>query len=435
MSGEPLYSTAGELAEGRSFQKGEPLIRECYLHFNGPGAAGFGVKRAAMLLPESVMLLTAPGCCGRHGTITGAKTGFENRIFYLRMEERDVVTGNYLKKIPKAAAEVCRSASPKALLLCMTCVDAILGTDLDRIGRQIEAECKIPVAACFMDPITRESKKPPMVSVQNALMQCIVPMKKSQGAANILGNFVPIDEKSEFKPLLQQAGFVKIRQISECSSFDEYLKMGEASLNIVINSQAQASADHLEKKCDIPSFRFVHTYGIKRTEEQYRFLGEYLGTELDISRYLREAEEAVWKFFAKYKNLKIAVGEAVNGNPFEIALTFLESGIDVPFVFRNILIPEDRPFIKGIAEIKPKLKIYSGVHPSMLSGFDFQEKADVVLGLDAGYFLPEAVSICWNMEQQPLGFESIVSLCAEIEKNIENPVKHRDQIYGSYLVV
>ena len=36
------------------------------LAFNSPGAQGFGVKRAALALPESVMLLVAPGCCGRN---------------------------------------------------------------------------------------------------------------------------------------------------------------------------------------------------------------------------------------------------------------------------------------------------------------------------------------------------------------------------------
>ena len=48
-------------------------IEKCHLHFNGPGNAGFGVKRTALLLPESVMLLVAPLCCGRHGTIAGKK--------------------------------------------------------------------------------------------------------------------------------------------------------------------------------------------------------------------------------------------------------------------------------------------------------------------------------------------------------------------------
>ena len=39
------------------------------LAFNSPGAQGFGVKRAGLSIPGSVMLLVGPGCCGRNTTI------------------------------------------------------------------------------------------------------------------------------------------------------------------------------------------------------------------------------------------------------------------------------------------------------------------------------------------------------------------------------
>ena len=37
--------------------------------FNSPGAEGFGVKRAGLAIPGSIMLLVGPGCCGRNTTI------------------------------------------------------------------------------------------------------------------------------------------------------------------------------------------------------------------------------------------------------------------------------------------------------------------------------------------------------------------------------
>ncbi len=38
------------------------------LAFNSPGAEGFGVKRAGLAVPGSVMLLVAPGCCRSDGS-------------------------------------------------------------------------------------------------------------------------------------------------------------------------------------------------------------------------------------------------------------------------------------------------------------------------------------------------------------------------------
>ena len=57
------------------------------LAFNSPGAEGFGVKRAGLAVPDSIMLIVAPGCCGRN-------IGFEfyaglSRPFLLSADGRD----------------------------------------------------------------------------------------------------------------------------------------------------------------------------------------------------------------------------------------------------------------------------------------------------------------------------------------------------------
>ena len=56
------------------------------LAFNSPGAQGFGVKRAGLAIPGSVMLLVAPGCCGRNTTILSELGGYSDRFFYLMMD-------------------------------------------------------------------------------------------------------------------------------------------------------------------------------------------------------------------------------------------------------------------------------------------------------------------------------------------------------------
>ena len=52
------------------------------LAFNSPGAQGFGVKRAGLAVPNSVMLLVAPACCGRNTTMLSAESGYGDRFFY-----------------------------------------------------------------------------------------------------------------------------------------------------------------------------------------------------------------------------------------------------------------------------------------------------------------------------------------------------------------
>lgn len=83
------------------------------LAFNSPGAEGFGVKRAGLAVPGSIMLIVAPGCCGRNTSLISSMREYDNRFFYLMMDETDIVTGRHLKKIPKAVEEICESLEQK----------------------------------------------------------------------------------------------------------------------------------------------------------------------------------------------------------------------------------------------------------------------------------------------------------------------------------
>ena len=105
------------------------------LAFNSPGAEGFGVKRAGLSVPGSVMLIVSPGCCGRNTSSISTMKGYENRFFYLTMDETDLVTGRHLNRIPKAVCELAAGLKkkPSVIMICITCVDALLGTDMERV--------------------------------------------------------------------------------------------------------------------------------------------------------------------------------------------------------------------------------------------------------------------------------------------------------------
>ena len=71
MRGTAYYCTVEELQKrGRDdipeqFRSNTHLIYSspATLAFNSPGAEGFGVKRAGLAIPDSIMLIVAPGCC------------------------------------------------------------------------------------------------------------------------------------------------------------------------------------------------------------------------------------------------------------------------------------------------------------------------------------------------------------------------------------
>ena len=95
MMQDAFFCTVGELAAmGREnippqFISGAHLIYSspATLAFNSPGAEGFGVKRAGLAIPDSIMLIVAPGCCGRNTSLISSMREYDNRFFYLMMDE------------------------------------------------------------------------------------------------------------------------------------------------------------------------------------------------------------------------------------------------------------------------------------------------------------------------------------------------------------
>ena len=218
------YCTVGELNKcGRDnipdqFKSNMHLIYSspATLAFNSPGAEGFGVKRAGLAVPDSIMLIVAPGCCGRNTSLISSMREYDNRFFYLMMDETDIVTGRHLKKIPKAVEEICNSLDkkPSVVMVCITCVDALLGTDMERVCRKAEERTGLPVRPCYMYALTREGRKPPMVHVRQSLYSMLEPTKKKGNVVNLLGFFSPLVDDCELYDLLHSAGIKTIPEIS-----------------------------------------------------------------------------------------------------------------------------------------------------------------------------------------------------------------------------
>ena len=48
---------------------------------------------------------------------------------------------------------------PSVVMVCITCVDALLGTDMERVCRKAEEKAGLPVRPCYMYALTREGTK------------------------------------------------------------------------------------------------------------------------------------------------------------------------------------------------------------------------------------------------------------------------------------
>lgn len=420
---KPFSITAQELVELGPDRIPEEFIPACHLiysspatlFYNSPGAVGFGVKRAALVLPESAMLLVAPNACGRNSTVMSTEEGYADRMFYLPMTETDLVTGRHLSRIPEAISEIMEVADPrpKAIVICITCVDALLGTDLPRICRKAEAENDVLVIPSYMYAIEREGKKPPMVAIRETLYSLLERPSVDPRTVNLLGFFSELDPDSDLISLMKGAGIKTVNQIAAMETLDDYYEMGKANFNIVLHPEAVYAAGTLQKRLGMPFLELHRLYDPERIHNQYRLFGSAVGLALDDSD-LYEACTAARDAFAKqFAGTTVAIGEMCNANPYELAAFLSRSGLHVKSVFSN-LTAYDFPFLKQLAEVSPETRVYTGISPSMVHYEE--EDVDVTIGKDAAVYCPHAKHVLWNSEKQPFGYTAVNGLLAELKE-------------------
>jgi nitrogenase molybdenum-cofactor synthesis protein NifE len=245
------------------------------------------------------MLLVAPGCCGRNTSLVSSLPAYHDRFFYLNMDETDVVTGRHLKKIPQAVEEVVNSLKqkPSVVMICITCVDALLGTDMERVCRKAEERVGMPVRPCYMYALTREGRKPPMVHVRQSLYSLLEPRKKKGNVVNLLGFFAPLADDCELYDYLKSIGVRTIHEISREPDLKSFYTMAEANFNLVLHSEARVAASDLEERLKIPSIELTRLYQIDKIQSQYRALGQVLGVTFeDDADYQNEVAAAAKEY-------------------------------------------------------------------------------------------------------------------------------------------
>ena len=433
MAGKAITYTAAQIAKlGKDnipaeLLSGHGLVYSspATLAYNSPGAEGFGVKRAGLAVPESVMLIVSPGCCGRNTSIVSSMPQYKDRFFYLMMDETDLVTGRHLKRIPEAVCEVVsfldgqKGKKPKVVMICITCVDALLGTDMERVCSACERALNdgTRVRPCYMYALTREGRRPPMVHVRQTLYSLLEPMEKDPKSVNIIGNFAPLED-GELQKYLTKAGVKHIRQISTCGSYEEFLKMASANFNIVTNPEVRASAHDMSQRLGIPYIELTRIHDVERTALQYKSFANAVGIGIDLSEDEDRAKEAVGSLKRSFPDLTFNIGECLNADPFELALSLVRYGFKVDEIY-GTLAPEKFRYVSKLAELSPDTKIFCNMEPTMLYYDMSASRAHISLGKDAAFYCPGIPNVAWNSDIQPFGFQGITKLMETIEKTMK----------------
>ncbi|PWR74551.1 nitrogenase component 1 [Methanospirillum stamsii] len=411
------------------------LSPDC-LHYCPPTSAGWGIVRVALLVPESAMLFVSPSGCARHAAIAGIHLGFWDRFFCYRLSETDIVSGAYMDNIPRVSEEILRRTGMKALIICSTCIDDLLGSDYDNLVAEIERKTGIPVRLCRMDPICMHTPNAPPLKVQETVYKFLQPSAKHDDSINILGNFASIDETSEFYEVLCQTKDREIRHITNYSSYEEFQVMATSSYNLLIKPAGILAAQDLKNRLNIPWISAYHSYGIERIDGMYHMFEKTFNESFELDDYRDEAIDTTkWFTDVHGESVSVAVGSTANAAPFELARTFVEIGIDVPYIFADAVQEWEKTHVQWLKKHNPSMKVFSSSHPKMADARDMQLHTDYAIGFDAGYYCPGAKTVPWGLEKQPFGYSGLISLLHEMDAVTDVPQDFKSMVYASGLVI
>ena len=125
------------------------------------------------------------------GRLAPTCRGGNSGVSYLYLEEDDIVSGGYEELIADAAIELLEHLEhagklPKVLMIFVSCIDDLLGTDHEAIVQTLsEKRPDVRFTFCHMNPISMDTNVPPPVNIQNKIYSTLDPVQEKDAGINL----------------------------------------------------------------------------------------------------------------------------------------------------------------------------------------------------------------------------------------------------------
>ena len=349
-------------------------------------------RHAVLRVPESHTLYVGPvGCMRRHALRTH-EAGDAGNSSYLAVSEETVACEGYEALIAQAVDEILSQVAPtaRAVFVSLFCIDDFLGTDEEALLEGLaEAHPGVRFAVDRTHPIAATAKAGMGEKKQTNLYSLLEPVgaEEHDQGVNLVGNFAPLPVETEFFDVLRGWGLGPVRQLFDCTTYDEYASLACSRVNIVLRAQSMPAALEMQRRLGIPAFPMPATYDPAQVKRAYAELAGLLGLAApDCSGWRARAERATSRAAAALEDRSVAVDCKASLNPHSVARALLDAGIDVRWVLRSKhLFTTDAEDARIIEQRRPQVLVMRNDDPRLgTSASPIAPDPDVVaVGSDA----------------------------------------------------
>lgn len=406
------------------------------LQYVSPAHGGWGMVRIGALVPESHQLFVAPFACGRHGALGGEVNGIKDKISYLYIDESDIVSGHYEHLIPDAVEELFETLEkrPKVLLIFVTCLDDLLGTDHEQLNRRLSEQFPdVEFRSCHMNPISHDTKFPPGITLQNTLYSLLPKEEEKVDAINFIGNNVAVDKECELFKMIKNHGY-KVNHISDFDTFAGFQTMSKSKVNLVLSPVAKYASSTMKKNLEIEPLLAYHTYDMAEIEEFYHELSSKLHLRFDYAPYKEEAETMIKEALKVIGQHPIAIDYQAVRKPFTLAKALLEYGFSVKFVMTDEVKSIEKEAYEYITENHKEIEVINAIHHDMVK-HEHENKDYLCIGFDCSYATNAKRVVDLNQDETLFGFYGIKELMRMMITAYKNQVNLHEIIEEAGLIV
>lgn len=406
--------------------------------------------RIAMMIPESYELFISPAACGRHGALGAVQHGIKDRLSYYFVDEKDIIEG-YDAAVMDAARQLLarldtRGKKPRVLILFVTCIDDLIGTDNDAVAEELER--RYPgtyFIFCHMNPITDDRPDSPMVSIHKSIYQLLgrIGDGTEDTGVNCIGNLEQLHPSCEFYQIAALLGLAPVRHVHACETFAAFKEMTKSCCNAVFFPAAMPAARLLETSCGQPAIPLYYSYDPEVIQETYcRFAekaAELTGTPVPDAFYellkscRSRLEKKAERVRQKLDGRSVGVDDFACAAPFELAKFLMDCGIRVAYIgYREA--SGEVSCVESLQAREPELRVISLLDyhlPGTIGKIDTPADDLICIGVDLAYVLRASYVADLFFDEGNYGFYGLevvldrLAAAAEQEADLQELIEKR----------
>lgn len=366
------------------------------LEYSSPARGTWNIVHTGMLIPDSHQIFVCAQGCLRGVVLTAAEMNAMDRYSAVAIREENVLDGTMEELMIEGVTDVLNKLKyrPRAVLLFISCQHFFLAYDQKLVFQTLrERFPDIRFADCYMIPTLRKSGITPDQKMRIQMYSMLEPAEENPHKINLIGSNHAIAKSSELLEIIGENGF-EVQALNWCETFDDYLQMAEASLNIIYEPLATEAAKDLKKRLGQRYLYLPCVFDYDSLDGNYKRLTEVLEEldpdiskmVLDFGRLRKKADTALAKAKEMIGDTPIAVDYTFTFRILSFTRMLLEHGFRVTEIYADTFLPEEEEDFRWIQEHFPGITISATNRPKMRYLSREREEKVLAVGQKAAYF-------------------------------------------------